>query len=170
MPLTTRTAGFHPLWIALAGLVLLPAVEFAAFFWVAGRIGFLPALLALVATSFVGASLLRRQGGQAVARLLAAFRRGEPPNGAARESFMVALGGVLMIIPGFVSDAIGFALIVPSLLRSLRDGRAVANPVGGPGAGGGSRPDTRRPRADPKGRVIDLDRGEWQSVEDRTTS
>src|SRR4051794_22151961 len=115
----TTTAGLHPLWLALAGILLLPFLEFAAFFWVAGRIGFIPALLVLVATSFLGASLLRRQGSLAVSRLVAAFRQGEPPHGPARESFLVALGGVLMIIPGFVTDAIGFALIAPSLLRGL---------------------------------------------------
>src|SRR5262245_40412208 len=122
--MTTQTtrAAFAPLWLVPVGLLALPFVEFAAFFWVAGRIGLFPALVALVATSFIGASLLRRQGGEALARLAAAFRRGEPPHGAARESFFVALGGVLMILPGFVSDAIGFALILPSLLRSWSTG------------------------------------------------
>jgi UPF0716 protein FxsA len=156
MTTRTGTAGLHPLWLALAGLILLPAAEFAAFFWVAARIGVLPALIALIATSFVGVSLMRRQGGQAFARLIAAFRRGEPPEGAAREGFMVALGGVLMILPGFVSDAIGFALILPSLLRSWREGSSITIRRAEP-----------RPRADPHGRVIDLDRGEWRAVEDR---
>jgi len=87
--------------------------------------------------------------------LIAAFRRGDPPHGAARESFMVALGGVLMILPGFVSDAIGFALILPSLLRSWRDGpRPPVMQRQGP-----SR------RTDPQGRVLDLDRREWTAVE-----
>ena len=151
---TARSA--NPLWLALFGLLLLPFVEFAAFFWVAGRIGLLPALVVLVATSFLGASLLRRQGGQAMARLVAAFRQGEPPKGAARESFMVALGGILMILPGFVSDVVGFALILPSLLRDLAGGTSL-------------RPVERRsrPRGDPKGRILDLDRAEWRSTDER---
>jgi UPF0716 protein FxsA len=149
------TIGLHPLWLLLAGLVLLPAIEFSAFFWVAGKVGVLIALLLLVATSFLGVALMRRQGGAAMSRLMAAFRRGEPPQGAARESFMVALGGLLMILPGFVSDAIGFALIFPSLLRTLREGRA---PIPA---------QQRQPRADPSGRVIDLDREEWKSIENR---
>lgn len=150
----TRTAP-ATVWLVLAGLAVLPFLEFAAFFYVAGRIGFLAAILALVATSFLGASLLRRQGGEAMTRLVAAFRRGEPPTGAAREGFMVALGGLLMILPEFVTDALGFALIVPSLLRSVRDGRSLAT--------GTSR---RRPAADPKGRILDLPEGEWRVVEE----
>ena len=152
MTARTTTTGFHPLWLVLAGILLLPFFEFAAFFWVAARIGFLPALFVLVATSFLGVSLMRRQGGQAVARLMAAFRRGEPPHGAARESFMVALGGVLMILPGFLSDVVGFALIAPSLLRSLRDGPQAA-------------PIAQRRAA--KGGVLDLDRDEWRSLDER---
>jgi UPF0716 protein FxsA len=149
---TTRTAA-GTVWPVRAGLAVLPFLEFTAFFFVAGRIGFIPALLALVLTSFVGASLLRRQGGQAMARLIATFRRGEPPTGAARESFMVALGGLLMILPGFVTDAIGFALILPSLMRSMREGTSVA-------------PRRRRPAGDPHGRVLDLPEGEWRVLEE----
>jgi UPF0716 protein FxsA len=150
----TTTAGVHPLWLALAGILLLPFLEFAAFFWVAGRIGFIPALVALVATSFLGASLLRRQGSLAISRLAAAFRRGEPPHGPARESFLVALGGVLMIIPGFVTDAIGFALIVPSLLRGHRQASAAP------------KVRRQRPRGKGQGPLLDLERGEWQSLDD----
>jgi UPF0716 protein FxsA len=151
MTTRTTTACVHPLWIALFGLAVLPLLEFAAFFAVASRIGFLPALAALILTSVIGASLLRRQGGEAVARLVAALRRGEPPHGAARESFMVALGGVLMILPGFVSDAVGFALILPSLMRSLSEGTAVSR---------------RPPAPSAKGkRIINLDSAQWRSLD-----
>jgi UPF0716 protein FxsA len=154
MTARTTASGAHPLWLALFGILFLPFVELAAFFWVAAKIGFLPALVLLVATSFLGVSLLRRQGGLAFARVAAAFRRGEPPQGAARESFMVALGGVLMIIPGFVTDIVGFALILPSLSRQWRDDRVPATP----------RPDAfRRP---PQGGVLDLDRDEWHQIEE----
>jgi UPF0716 protein FxsA len=159
MRIATTRAAPATLWLVLAGLAFLPFLEFATFFYVAGRIGIVPALLALVATSFLGASLLRRQGGASLVRLVAAFRRGEPPTGAARESFLVAIGGFLMILPGFVTDIIGFGLILPSLVRTWRDGSAVA-----------PRGRSRRPAADPQGRVIDLVEGEWSVVEDRRRS
>ncbi|MBP0577722.1 FxsA family protein [Labrys sp. LIt4] len=140
-------------WLGLAGLVILPFAEIAAFVWVAGRIGIALALIALVATSFIGASLLRRQGGTVFSRLMRAMQGGEPSNGAARESLMVALGGVLMIIPGFVTDLIGFALLLPSLLRQWRDG-----PVPAPKGRAGTA------SSDPK--VIDLGRDEWKPVDE----
>jgi UPF0716 protein FxsA len=65
-----------------------------------------------------------------------------------------------MILPGFVSDAIGFALILPSLLRSLREGSAVTPH--------GHR--AKAPRHDLRGRVIDLAEGEWRAVEERPPS
>ncbi len=139
-------------WLGLAGLVILPFAELTVFFWVASRIGLPLALIALVATSFIGASLLRKQGMAAFSRLMRSVQGGEP-NGAARESLIVALGGALMIIPGFVTDAIGFALIVPSLLRQWRDGSAVT-PHGRTGG----------KKADP--RVIDLERNEWKPVDE----
>ena len=92
-------------WLGLAGLVILPLAEFTAFFWVVSRIGLPLALIALVATSFLGLSLLRKQGTAAFSRLIRSLQGGEP-NAAARESMMVALGGVLMIIPGFITDII----------------------------------------------------------------
>ncbi|MGN8116538.1 FxsA family protein [Labrys sp. 22185] len=140
-------------WLGLAGLVILPFAEIAAFVWVASRIGIALALIALVATSFIGASLLRRQGTSVFSRVMRAMQGGEPNNGAARESLMVALGGVLMIIPGFVTDVIGFALLLPSLLRQWREGPAPA-PQGRTGTAS----------SDPK--VIDLGRDEWKPVDE----
>ncbi|GLS18280.1 membrane protein FxsA [Labrys miyagiensis] len=138
-------------WLGLAGLAILPFAELTAFFWVASRVGLPLALIALVATSFIGVSLLRRQGTAAFSRLMRALQGGEP-TGAARESMMVALGGVLMIIPGFVTDVIGFALILPSLFKQWQEGSPVT-PRTRPGA----------TSADPK--VIDLDKDEWKPVD-----
>ncbi len=143
-------------WLGLAGLVILPFAEIAAFVWVASRIGIALALIALVATSFVGASLLRRQGGAVFSRLMRAMQGGAP-DAAAREGLMVALGGVLMIIPGFVTDVIGFALILPSLLRQWREGPVPASQARTGKAGSGAN-------ADP--RVIDLGRDEWKPVDE----
>jgi len=140
-------------WLGFAGLVILPFAELTAFFWVASRIGLPLALVAIVATSFIGVSLLRKQGVAAFSRLLRSVQRGGEPTGAARESLMVAVGGALMIIPGFITDAIGFALILPSLLARWREGPAVT-PHGRAGA----------EKADPK--VLDLGRNEWKPLDE----
>jgi UPF0716 protein FxsA len=157
--MTMRTPGtpFSYLRLGLVAVLVLPLLEFVAFSWVAQRIGFIPALFALVATSFIGLSLLRRQGVKAASRLAGALRRdGTLPEGATREGLMVALGGILMILPGFITDAIGFVLIAPSLARSI-----LSPPPAAP------RPSQRPPRADPRGRVVDLDPQEWRAMDDQ---
>ncbi|MDQ0392456.1 FxsA family protein [Labrys monachus] len=152
--MTTRSIDIPPrrLWLGLAALVVLPFAEFAAFFWVADRLGLSLTLLLLIATSFLGVSLLRHQGSSAFRRLLRAFGSGEASGGAARESLMLAAGGALMILPGFVTDAIGFGLMVPALLRSWKEGSAVA--PSRPARAGGDRG------------VIDLGRDEWKPVDE----
>ena len=143
-----------PLLPVLITILAVPIVEFIAFFWVADRIGLFPALALLIGTSILGAALLRRQGASIFARLTGAMRHGLPADSLAREGLAVALGGILMIIPGFVTDAIGFAILVPSLLRSLREGSAVV-----PAGQGPSRP--RRPDE----RIVDLSAAEWRTID-----
>jgi len=143
------------LWLGLAAIVALPFAEFAAFFWVADRLGLSLALLLLIATSFVGASLLRHRGPSAFMRLVLAFARGEEATGPARESLMMATGGVLMLIPGFVTDVIGFALMVPSLIRHWREGGIVA-----------ATPRRASPGSHGDRSVIDLNRDEWKPVDE----
>lgn len=147
------------LLLGAAAVLSLPIIEFMAFYWVAGRIGLLPALLLLVGTSIVGVALLRRQGASAVSRLLDAMRSGRSPAGAARESLMVAAGGILMILPGFVTDVIGLAMMFPSLLRTLGSGSSVTISRG-----------PRRPPADPNGRIVELSEAEWRNLDDRSRS
>jgi len=153
--MTTRNfdVSLARLWLGLAVLVALPFAEFAAFFWVADRVGLSLALLLLIGTSFLGLSLLRHQGPSAFMRLVRAFGQGEAPRGAARESLMMALGGLLMIIPGFVTDVIGFGLMVPSLLHHARKGAVAA-------------PRERPVHAQKDRRIIDLGRDEWKPVDE----
>jgi UPF0716 protein FxsA len=156
--MTTRitTIPADRLWLGLAAIVILPFAEFLAFFWVAGQIGLPMALILLIATSFLGVSLLRRQGKTAFSRLMRSLSGGTVEKGAARESLLLALGGVLMIIPGFVTDVIGFALMLPGLLRHWGETQRQAPVV--------------RPRAQTRTstdkKVIDLDRNEWKPVDE----
>ena len=132
-------------WLVL-GVVALPFLEFAAFFWVAGRIGFLGALLGVIATSFLGVLILK--GG---ARLLfAQMARGGVvllTDDAARNGMLTAFAGLLLAIPGFVTDIIAVILLIPAL-KSLILGGGVLAPA-----------TTRRPT--PPG-VVDLDPQDWR--------
>jgi UPF0716 protein FxsA len=139
-------------WIFI-GLVVLPAAELIALVLVAALIGW-PATIALfVATSAVGLLLLRRSGRADLARLRQALAhegvgaiRLETPGMAS------VLGGILLVFPGFITDALGAALLVPAL-RRWAAGTLAAN-----------APRRQRGRDD---RIIDLEPGEWHRIPDR---
>jgi UPF0716 protein FxsA len=99
-------------------LALWLGAELAAFAAVVHLIGFAGAILACILTSLAGLSTLRRIGLSALLRLrqLVAGRTGEQR--FSRESILdgtlAGLGAVLLILPGFVSDLVGLALVAPS--------------------------------------------------------
>lgn len=158
------------LWLLLA----LPVVEIIAFWLVAAKIGFLSALLALLALSLIGAMVVAQSGRALLASLGAAFsqqgagNRVELPPGG----FLTALGGILMALPGFVSSAVGLALLVPGLQQRLRRrmGRPAARPRQEEARARpfrpGSRPDSRPGAHD---NVIDLGPDEWRQVSDQAS-
>ncbi|MEQ8266165.1 MAG: FxsA family protein [Parvibaculum sp.] len=134
--------------------IAVPVIEIAIFIQVGGIIG-VPATIGIVlATAFLGASLLRIQGLQTWRRAEAAMRRGEPPVAEMLDGVLLFIAALLMVTPGLFTDCIGVALLIPPLRRAA--GRAAARRLaasggfsvhmrggmgpGGPGTGGGARP------------------------------
>jgi UPF0716 protein FxsA len=115
-------------WLAL-GVLALPFVEFAAFWWVAGRVGFLGALIGVVATSFAGILLLKG-GARLLFAQLVAGRVVVLSDDAARSGLLTALAGLLLAIPGFVTDVIALLLLLPALKSLFLGARAVSTSHG----------------------------------------
>ncbi|MCC7046670.1 MAG: FxsA family protein [Alphaproteobacteria bacterium] len=100
----------------LALFILVVFAEIATFIAVGKAIGVL-ATLALLALSLVGGLMLVRVLGlDALRRAEASLARGESPAGAVFDAACVALAGVLLALPGFLSDIVALCL----LLRPLR--------------------------------------------------
>jgi UPF0716 protein FxsA len=113
------------LW-ALAEVVVLVLV--------ASWIGVGWAVLAALATTALGWVLLARQGTRALAELRERARERRPPGRALGDAGLIAVGGVLMVLPGFLGDVVGLLCLLPPtrfLVRGLL-GRTVASrlPVG----------------------------------------
>ena len=135
--------------------LLFPVVELALLIKVGGAIGVLPTLLLLVGSALLGGLLLRVAGVATAWRARERLARGELPEKEMLEGLMVALGGALLILPGFLSDIIGLLFIVPFtrglLLRAV--GRRIEAQVQRQRAfsddptGGAARPDAARPNA-----------------------
>ena len=104
--------------VALA-LLALPFVEIAGFVVIGGRIGVLATLAWVVLAAMLGVAMIRRQGLDALRRARAALGRGESPTAELAEGALVALAGVLLLIPGFVTDAVGLPLAVPAVRRLI---------------------------------------------------
>ncbi len=104
--------------------VLVPigwlVVEVFVFIEVGRAIGWLLAVVLLVGTSVLGARLLRVQGRSAIERVSLAVSERRAPARAAIEGALGALGCLLLVIPGFVSDALGALLLLPPTRRLVR--------------------------------------------------
>ncbi|MGR6964185.1 FxsA family protein [Geodermatophilus sp. URMC 61] len=110
----------------LVGLWAL--AEVVVFVLVAGWIGVGWTLLAALATTALGWALLARQGTRALAELRERARERRAPGRALGDAGLIAAGGLLMVLPGFLGDVVGLLCLLPPtrlLVRGLL-GRAVA--------------------------------------------
>lgn len=136
-------------------LLLIPLAEIATFVAVGSRIGVLATVGLSIATSLLGGLLMRRQGFGILARLQRESENGGSPGRELAHGAMVLLAGVLLLIPGFLTDALGLLLFVPPVRelawRSIRSRVTVVTDFNFAAYG--------RRRADD--RVIDLDEDEY---------
>ncbi|MEV4051019.1 FxsA family protein [Amycolatopsis sp. NPDC049688] len=98
--------------MAVAFLLYVIA-EIAAIWAVGSAVGVLGTLGLLLAGAFLGSWLARREGGKAMRAFLAAARSGRPAEKELTDGMLVGLGGVLILVPGFVSDVLGLLLMLP---------------------------------------------------------
>ena len=91
----------------------IPLIEIYFLIQVGEVIGALPTILLVVLTAVLGAFLLRQQGVATLARFQQSMSQGHMPAAALLEGVMLVLGGALLMTPGFFTDAIGFACLLP---------------------------------------------------------
>lgn len=103
------------------GSVALATIVVEVFvLWLVGHlIGGVVTFLLVVASIVLGGWLVRREGARAWRELGAAVAEGRSPDGALLDGALVLAGGALMIVPGFVTDLLGLALLVPPVRRAL---------------------------------------------------
>ena len=136
--------------------IVVPIVELYVIIQVGQLIGVWPTLALLLADALLGSLLLRHQGRGAWRRFNQALAERRFPGREVADGVMIAVGGTLLLTPGFVTDIFGFLLLIPPtraiarrLLRAYAGHRFV---VGVGGVGGGS---TRG--RDSAGRPYDFD-------------
>ena len=92
--------------------VLVPVIEMWILIEVGGWIGALPTIALVVLTATLGLWLLKRQGLSMVMSARRKIEEGSIPASELVSGVMIAVGGALLLTPGFITDVIGFALLV----------------------------------------------------------
>ena len=140
-------------------LLAIPLAEIAAFIVIGGKIGILATLAMVFVTAVIGSILLRIQGFGLINRIRSETEQGRVPGRELVHGVMILIAGVLLLTPGFVTDAMGFLLFIPAVRdlgwRLVRDRIVVVSSRGMGAAAQGMRP------GGPK--TIDLDEDEFTS-------
>ncbi|MGB1034041.1 MAG: FxsA family protein [Primorskyibacter sp.] len=97
----------------------VPLIEIALFIQIGGLIGLFATLGIVVATAVVGTYLVRSQGAAAIANLRGSFQNLSDPTHALAHGAMILIAGALLLTPGFFTDAVGFALLMPPVRVAL---------------------------------------------------
>ncbi len=136
----------QPLRFLAFAAVLLPLAEIYAALQVASAVGVVATLALLVLAGVLGSLLVRRQGVGVLLRLRQAIERGETPAAEVAEGALVAVAGLLLVLPGLLTDVLALLLLVPPVRRQLASRWLKAAPL-------------RVGAAPPGQRVIE---GEWR--------
>lgn len=121
-----------PIFVIL--FLVVPFIEIYLLIQVGQVIGALPTIGLCVLTAVLGGALLRQQGVETLARARANMARGQLPAQEMLEGIALAVGGAMLITPGFATDAIGFACLLPFtrgwLVRKALQRVTVIQPAG----------------------------------------
>ena len=99
--------------------LLIPFVEIYLLLTIGGIIGALPTIFLVVFTAILGAGLLRQQGFATWQRFQNSLAQGVIPAYEMIEGPILLVGGALLLTPGFFTDALGFACLVPQVRRKI---------------------------------------------------
>ena len=99
------------------GLLVLPIIEIALFIKVGQTIGLWPTLALVVGAALLGAALLRQQGLSVLMQLRGNVAAGKMPGQTIADAMLLGVAAVLLVLPGFLSDVVGLALLLPPVRK-----------------------------------------------------
>lgn len=106
-----------PLLLLFFLFIVIPVMELYVLIEVGSEIGAFSTIWLVILTAAIGAWLVRRQGVSVLMRVRENLEKGEPPAIEMLEGALLLITGVALLLPGFVTDAIGFLLLVPPFRR-----------------------------------------------------
>ncbi len=150
----------NPGIIFLLLLVGAPLLELYVLIEVGSEIGALPTILLSIFTAVLGATLVRMQGISVLTRVQQTLAKGEAPALEMLEGAMLMMSGVMLLFPGFITDIMGFLMLIPPLRRKfilaiLKRSGAISTRKQGAG-----------PAADVEIRRVNIIQGEYRRDDD----
>jgi len=100
--------------------IVVPVVEIFLITQVASQIAWMPTIALVILVSMVGAWLVKREGLSVINRVREGFRGGRLPTNELADGAMIFFASALMLTPGFLTDALGLALLIPPIRALLR--------------------------------------------------
>jgi UPF0716 protein FxsA len=100
-------------------MLAVPFLELGLLIHVAQSVGFWWTMAIIVGTALLGVAALTNNGFSAPWKMQEAMRRGDTPMAPVLDSALIGVGGVLLITPGLIADALGLLLLVPPARRLL---------------------------------------------------
>jgi len=144
------------MWLFVLFLAI-PIVEIALFIQVGGAIGIFLTLTIVVLTAALGTWMIRAQGILAMNELRSSLNELQNPTEPLAHGAMILFAGALLLTPGFFTDFVGFALLVPAVRKAVFNYLRSRIQVQSFSVGGNTRP----PRQDVNGTIIE---GEYEEI------
>jgi UPF0716 protein FxsA len=107
---------------ALLLFIVMPILEMWLLITIGGFIGAVSTILLVLLTAMVGIGLLREQGFATLWRGREKLKQGQLPAQEMVEGIVLAISGALLLTPGFITDGIGFAGLLPFTRQAMVKG------------------------------------------------
>ncbi|WP_024573340.1 FxsA family protein, partial [Bacillus subtilis] len=93
--------------------IVFPAIEIGIFLFLGKLIGILPTVLFMILTGIIGAAAAKKQGTEVYYKVQRDLQYGKMPGEAIADGLCIFIGGLLLMLPGFLSDLAGACLLIP---------------------------------------------------------
>jgi len=101
--------------------IIVPIIELFLFIRIGSKLGLPLTLAIIVITAFLGAALAKSQGRLTMMKFQQAMGSGKMPHNEVLDGLMILLAGAVLLTPGFLTDAVGFALLCPPIRTLIRE-------------------------------------------------
>ena len=99
---------------------IIPVVEIYLLIQIGTIFGALTSIALVIFTGFLGAYLARIQGLQTLFRIQESIREGQMPSGELMDALLIGIAGLVLLTPGFITDAVGFLLLIPNTRTAIK--------------------------------------------------